>query len=281
MWEDRRRRGRMYARRVGFRDDELASRARVEVLERKVARLAAENEMLRSGAAQTASPRSRGARAPVVGLGAVLSVLLIGAGMASLIATTDSTSASVAAVLVAAGLGLLFATVLVGAVTSLLMVVPPDRIVVLSGRQYHGPGGTRGYRVVTGGRVLRIPIIERADELPAGPFHIEGTLGGAYTKKGDRVDVHYRLVVRTARHEPLVQNAVERFLGLSPEQIASVARETFEGALRGLAAELTREELREEPLKVAEAVAFEAETDYGKLGLRVDTVQIVEVSERG
>src|SRR5574341_1191785 len=63
-----------------------------------------------------------------------------------------------------------------------------------------------------------------------------------------------------------VRNAVERFLGMKPEQIAGVARQTLEGVLREVVAQLTPEEVNEDRLKFAESLRTNAQDDFDKLG---------------
>jgi len=56
--------------------------------------------------------------------------------------------------------------------------------------------------------------------------------------------------------------------------VADVARQTLEGAVRGVVAELAVQELRGEPRRVADRMLEEAEHDLQKLGLLVDTPKV-------
>ena len=265
---------------MGFRDDELATRARVTALEQQLAALERENAALRSGvsAGATSSVVQRGQRAGWVG--AVLALVLFGAAFVSAFVVSGYVGERVGVVLAgAAGLAVLFALA-VAILTSLLVVVPPDGIVVLSGRRTRGPDGAeRGYRVITGGRALRVPLIERVDELPGSLVWIEGAHDSVLVRRG-RIDVRYRLGVRIARTEPTVTNAVERFLGTSRDDIARVARETFEGTLRAVAAELTADEATHDRLKLTHTLIAEAEPEYQRLGLELDSLTLLDVTEQ-
>ena len=74
-----------------------------------------------------------------------------------------------------------------------------------------------------------------------------------------------------------VKNAIERFMGRDPLEIQRVAKETLEGHLRGVLAQLTPEEVNEDRLKFANALVDEAEDDFAKLGLSLDTLKIQNV----
>ena len=76
-----------------------------------------------------------------------------------------------------------------------------------------------------------------------------------------------------------VRNAFERFLGMQPQQIAAVARQTLEGVLREVVAQLTPEEVNEDRLKFARSLGDEAELDLQKLGLHLDTLKIQHVHD--
>jgi flotillin len=76
-----------------------------------------------------------------------------------------------------------------------------------------------------------------------------------------------------------VRNAVERFLGTTPEQIAVVARQTLEGVLREVLAQLTPEEVNEDRLKFAETLKQHAQDDFDKLGLELDVLKVQHVSD--
>ena len=60
--------------------------------------------------------------------------------------------------------------------------------------------------------------------------------------------------------------------------MTKVARETIEGALRNVAAEITVEELREDREKVAQHLHAVADETFDKLGLAIDTLHVLDVA---
>jgi flotillin len=62
-------------------------------------------------------------------------------------------------------------------------------------------------------------------------------------------------------------------------EIASVARETLEGNLRGVVAMLTPEQINEDRLQFAERIAQDVSRDLAKLGLQLDTLKIQSVTD--
>jgi flotillin len=76
-----------------------------------------------------------------------------------------------------------------------------------------------------------------------------------------------------------MNNAIERLLGKSREEIARIAKETLEGHLRGVLATMTPEEVNEDRLKFADQLTNEAGPDLAKLGLQLDTLKIQHVAD--
>jgi flotillin len=85
--------------------------------------------------------------------------------------------------------------------------------------------------------------------------------------------------VKVSSDRKVIGNAIERFLGRDPNEIARVAKESLEGHLRGVLANLTPEEVNEDRLKFATALVDEASNDFNKLGLQLDTLKIQNVSD--
>jgi flotillin len=256
---------------MGFRDDGDAARARAEALERENRELQEKIAAL-EGAQATAEPDSDGSGPS--------SNLLIGAGIAAIVIGGVVVGLRAPMLLpFVAILGLLLISA--GIIKRLIVVVGPNEVVILSGRRHRlADGSVAGHRIVKGGRVVRLPLLERADRMSLETIFLELTLEGAYAKGGTRVDLKVASAVRIAPHEPTLNNAVERFLGRDREEIKTVARETVEGGLRSVVATLTVQELREDRILVAQQVVQEVEHDFQRLGLELDTFKVQEVREQ-
>ena len=176
---------------------------------------------------------------------------------------------------VAVGVLLLFATA-----KALLYVGSPDELLVFSGRKSSLSDGTRvNYRSVHGGRHWRIPGFETLDRLDLTVQSVHIHIDGAYSKGGIPLNVHAIANVKVSSEEPTLHNAVERFLGQSTDEIRRVAKETLEGNVRSVLAKMTPEEVNENRLKFASELASDAEPDFEKLGLHIDTLKIQNVED--
>lgn len=160
-----------------------------------------------------------------------------------------------------------------------LIVVPPNEALILSGGHRQVAGRHVGYRVVRGGSALRIPLLEHADRIDLRNIKIDVQVAGAFSKGGIPLNVQGVANVKMPGGEPLLTNAVERFLGRSREEIMLIAKETLEGNLRGVLAQLTPEEVNEDKNRFAQILVEEAEHDMARMGLELDLLKIQNVTD--
>ena len=183
-------------------------------------------------------------------------------------------------VVVVGAVGLVLVFTVVTFISRFLLICQPNEVIVLSGRKRRMPDGNEvGYRVIRGGRALRIPIMERASRLSLETMPLTLTVQNAYSLGGIPLKVDAIANVKIASAEPVLGNGVERFLDKGMGEIHQIAKETLEGNLRGVLATLTPEEVNEDRLKFAESLIEEADQDLGALGLKLDTLKIQNVSD--
>jgi len=176
------------------------------------------------------------------------------------------------------GLGVLLTMVYV--VKSLIVICLPNEMVVVTGRKRITADGREvGYRVLNGGRTLRIPIIERVSRIDLTTIPIEVEIRNAYSKGGIPLIVQGIANVKVSGREPVSYNAVERLLNKPFDEVMQIAKDTLEGNLRGVLATLTPEEVNEDRLKFAQQLIEEADEDLKKLGLELDTLKIQNVTD--
>lgn len=165
-------------------------------------------------------------------------------------------------------------------VRRLIIICPPNLVAVISGRKRGTPDGRRvGYRVLNGGRTLRIPFIESVSWMSLNTIPIEVTVTNAYSKGAIPLNVQGIANVKIANVEGLLENSIERFLDVPFESIRQIAKETLEANLRGVLATLTPEEVNEDRLRFAQTLADEVDDDMRTLGLGLDTLKIQNVTD--
>lgn len=162
---------------------------------------------------------------------------------------------------------------------NLLLVSSPNEVLVLSGGTHSIPGREVGYRSVRGGRAVRVPLLERVDRMDLNNIPVDIFVKGAYSRGGIPLNVQGVAHVKLPGEEPRLSNAVERFLGKTRAEIADIARETLEGNVRGVLAQLTPEQVNQDKTAFADKLLEEAEHDMQRMGLMLDTLKIQNVTD--
>lgn len=164
-------------------------------------------------------------------------------------------------------------------IARLVYTTPPNTVLIFSGPSRIVGGRRVGYTIVKGGRRIRRPLIERVDMLDLTNMTIDVSVVGAYSKGGIPLNVQGVANVKIAGHEPVLNNAIERFLGKSRTEIMEIARATLEGSLRGILATMTPEQVNDDKITFSERLVQEVEQDMTNLGLIIDTMKIQSVSD--
>ena len=165
-------------------------------------------------------------------------------------------------------------------VSSLIVICPPNKVAVISGRtRTLSDGRTVGYRILKGGRTLRIPILEKVSWMDLNTIPLEVSVTNAYSKGAIPLSVQGIANVKVSSAEGLLENAAERFLDRPTEQIGQIAKETLEANLRGVLATLSPEEVNEDRLKFSHQLIDEADDDIKTLGLELDVMKIQNVTD--
>lgn len=166
-----------------------------------------------------------------------------------------------------------------GTIKNLIFICAPNEVLIFSGKRHRTATRTVGYRLVKGGRGFRVPLFETVDRLDLTNMIIEVTARNAYSKGGIPLTMQGVANVKIGGHEPVLNNAIERFLGKPRKEVMQIAKATLEGSLRGVLATMTPEQVNEDRLLFAERLVQQVEDDMTALGLVVDTLKIQNVHD--
>ena len=165
-------------------------------------------------------------------------------------------------------------------IKSLIVICPPNRVAVISGRKRVLSDGRRvGYRILKGGRTLRIPLIEKVAWMDLNTIPLEVSVQNAYSRGAIPLNVQGIANVKVSSAEGLLENACERFLGVPNSAVGKIAKETLEANLRGVLSTLSPEEVNEDRLKFSHQLIDEADDDIKTLGLELDVMKIQNVTD--
>ncbi|MBL8068673.1 MAG: flotillin family protein [Armatimonadetes bacterium] len=162
------------------------------------------------------------------------------------------------------------------AVRSFLKIAPPNEVLVITGGR--GMQG-QGYKVIFGGKGWAFPPFQQVQKMSLNTMEVPISVRNAYSSGGIAMNVEAIANIKITSDPKYVNNAIERFLDRDINEIRRVGKETLEGHLRGVVASLTPEQVNEDRLAFAEKLTQETEEDLVKLGLHLDTLKILHVSD--
>ncbi|MEZ4428366.1 MAG: SPFH domain-containing protein [Nannocystaceae bacterium] len=159
---------------------------------------------------------------------------------------------------------------------------PHEALIISGGKHEHGARVILGRGASDGaglGGAWRLPFIERIDRLDMRTHSIDVVVQNAYSAGNIPLAIHAIANVKIHSDSTLIRNAIERFLDRSNDEVRLVARQTLEGALREVLAQMTPEQVNEDRLTFADHLGRSARDDLDKLGLQLDTLKIQSVTD--
>ena len=139
---------------------------------------------------------------------------------------------------------------------------PSDKILVIYGKTgKNKEGGISSARCIHGGASFIWPVFQSYAFLDLTPISIECNLTNALSKQNIRVDVPCRFTVGISTEPENMNNAAERLLGLTTEQIQNIATDILFGQLRLVIATMDIEEINADRDKFLAAVSQNVEAD--------------------
>jgi flotillin len=174
-------------------------------------------------------------------------------------------------------IGLLF---LLGLVRSHLYICRPNEMLIISGKKHRlANGETANFTAILAGTHLRIPFLQKVDRMDLRIIPIELEVKRALSNGGIPLDIHAIANVKVSSDPRFVYNAVERFLGLPREAIWQTAKQTLEGSLRDVIAQLTPEQVNQDRIEFANQLLQVSNQVFSKMGLQLDTLKIQRVED--
>lgn len=151
---------------------------------------------------------------------------------------------------------------------------PSDKILVVYGKT----SGTSA-KCIHGGGAFIWPVIQDYAYLSLTPISIEANLTNALSRQNIRVDVPCRFTVGISTEADSMNNAAERLLGQSPQQIEQLAQDILFGQLRLVIATMSIEEINSDRDKFLDNISNNVEIELKKIGLRLINVNVTDIKD--
>jgi len=159
---------------------------------------------------------------------------------------------------------------------------PSDRILVVYGRisgKRAADGRGLSARCYHGGGAFIWPIIQDYQFLDLTPVPIDIKLEGALSRQNIRVNTPSTFTVGISTEPGVMENAAERLLGLSMNEVQDLAKDIIFGQLRVVIATMSIEEINADREKLIENIYAGVEVELKKIGLRLINVNIQDITD--
>ena len=154
---------------------------------------------------------------------------------------------------------------------------PSDKILVVFGK-VGGSGGSSS-KCIHGGAAFIWPIFQDYKFLDLTPISIEVELKNALSRQNIRVDIPSNFTVGVSTEPAVMNNAAERLLELTKDQVKNVAKDIIFGQLRLVIAQMDIEEINSNRDKLYANVTHNVEAELKKIGLKLINVNVTDIRD--
>ena len=175
--------------------------------------------------------------------------------------------------------GIIFLVIIFSAIVKRYKRCPSDRILVVYGKVGSGIEGVRTAKCIHGGAAFIWPVIQDFQFMDLTPISIEVNLTQALSRQNIRVDVPSRFTIGISTEPGIMNNAAERLLGLSMNQIYDLAKDIIFGQLRLVVATMDIEEINSNREKFLANVTSNVEAELKKIGLKLINVNVTDIKD--
>ncbi len=158
---------------------------------------------------------------------------------------------------------------------------PSDRILVIygkiSGTSKEGMGLSA--KCYHGGGAFIWPVIQDYQFLDLTPMPIDIKLEGALSQQNIRVNTPSTFTVGISTEPGIMENAAERLLGLTIQNVQELAKDIIFGQMRVVIATMPIEEINADREKLIEYIYSGVEVELKKIGLRLINVNIQDITD--
>lgn len=157
---------------------------------------------------------------------------------------------------------------------------PSDKVLVVYGKTGNNKDGeASSAKCIHGGAAFIWPVFQSFAFLDLIPITIEVNLTSGLSKQNIRVDVPCRFTVGISTEPGVMNNAAERLLGLSTEDIKELAKDILFGQLRLVIATMDIEEINSDRDKFLANVSTNVEAELRKIGLKLINVNVTDIRD--
>ena len=168
--------------------------------------------------------------------------------------------------------GLILFVVVAVAITKMYVKAPPNVAYIISGMGKYP-------RILIGQGGVKLPFVERLDKLYVGQLSVDIKTGQS-VPTNDFINVNVDAVAKIQVDiDNGLEDAMKNFLNMTPEEIASSLKDSLEGNMREIIGAQDLRSINTDRDKFSDQVAEKAQKDMEKLGVRIISCNIQNVTD--
>jgi len=152
---------------------------------------------------------------------------------------------------------------------------PSDKVLVVYGK-VGGQGSSKCYH---GGAAFIWPVFQDYQYIDLTPMPIDIKLEGALSQQNIRVNTPSTFTVGVSTEPGIMENAAERMLSLTREQIQELAKDIIFGQMRVVIATMPIESINADREKLIKNIEEGVQVELNKVGLRLINVNIQDITD--
>ena len=149
---------------------------------------------------------------------------------------------------------------------------PPDKVMIIIGKMINSTG--KSYRIVSNGSAFVIPIFQEHYFLDLNPIKIPINVTNAIDKTNNRINLSLTFTFKISTQANLIDNAVERLIGLSEREIKDIVNDIVLGEMRLYIANCSEEDLKNDYAKTFQDLNKQITPKLNKLGIEIDDIRL-------
>ncbi len=155
---------------------------------------------------------------------------------------------------------------------------PSDKILVVYGK-ISGKGAAQSSKCIHGGATFVWPVLQDHAFLDLTPIPIDIKLESALSLQNIRVNTPSTFTVGVSTEPGVMQNAAERLLGLTMQNVQDLARDIIFGQMRVVIATMSIEDINADREQLIDNITKGVESELQKVGLRLINVNIQDITD--
>ena len=169
-------------------------------------------------------------------------------------------------------LAVVIIAVIAVAITTMYVKAPPNVAYIISGMG-------KNPRILIGQGGVKLPFVERLDKLYIGQLSVDIKTGQS-VPTNDFINVNVDAVAKIQVDTQYgIEEAMKNFLNMSPEDIALSLKDSLEGNMREIIGAQDLRSINTDRDKFSDQVAEKAQKDMEKLGVRIISCNIQNVTD--